>query len=439
MACSGRLIHPGAEVEAGGRLTASLRLRRWIDRKLARGAKSSSKRTRIAQRRAQGARDAFEVGIGIARLPFLIVALACFVRIVCMARQIGGRIEARGRGIVLVVFVFRVDRAACGVTVASTDSAGRLGVAQKLLQAPHFGLVEFHIACPGQAFWQTDRTETDPRQPAHGQLHSVEQAPDLTVAPFAQCDPVPMVRAVSTNVLEGVETRQAIVEADPLEQSGTCCLVNPSEDAHRIFTLPAVAWMHKAIGDVARGSEDQQPFGIEVEPANGHPARALEARQTMEDRGPLVGIFAGGDLARGLMVEQHPRGKGLDLARQHPTVDADLIARADALPDVGRQSVDRDSSCENQFLHVAPRAYAGIGKNLLQLQPGGLRICGGARAKRRNDAGGLRADRKRIALAVDAMLSTQRPRAPVAGVLIPHATGGRSRSGLDRRIVCTGR
>ncbi|MNS97322.1 hypothetical protein D3C72_1316480 [compost metagenome] len=55
-----------------------------------------------------------------------------------------------------------------------------------------------------------------------------------------------------------------------------------AQRAHRVFALHAVARVHEPVGDVARGREDQQAFGIEVETANRHPLAGLDARQAVE-------------------------------------------------------------------------------------------------------------------------------------------------------------
>ena len=74
------------------------------------------------------------------------------------------------------------------------------------------------------------------------------------------------------------------------------------------------------------------------------------------------------NFASGLVIHQHARRLLADTALDQLAVDAHLILRQDALADMGRFAIDRDASGDDQFFHIATRAQAGFGENLVQLR-----------------------------------------------------------------------
>src|SRR5690606_11660860 len=75
--------------------------------------------------------------------------------------------------------------------------------------------------------------------------------------------------------------------------------------AAQVFAFEPAPGMHQRVGQVAVGGQQQQPGGVDVEPAHGDPARTFQARQLFEHGGATVGIVAGGQHAFGLVVDQH--------------------------------------------------------------------------------------------------------------------------------------
>lgn len=66
----------------------------------------------------------------------------------------------------------------------------------------------------------------------------------------------------------------------------------------------------------------------------------------------MLGVFAGHDFARGLVVEQDAGDGTGRLSAQWAPINPNEIRRPNALPDVRGLAIDRYPAGENQLLHV---------------------------------------------------------------------------------------
>ncbi len=130
--------------------------------------------------------------------------------------------------------------------------------------------------------------------------------------------------------------------------------------------------MHETVCQLAAAGEDQQSFGVEIEPPDVDPAPAADARQLIEHAGPAFRIVTGDDLPFLLVVDHHSRGARGEFQVDRLAVHPHAILRADALPDMGRLAIDAHPSGDDPVLQLAPRAEAGLGQHFVQLLRLGL-------------------------------------------------------------------
>ena len=130
--------------------------------------------------------------------------------------------------------------------------------------------------------------------------------------------------------------------------------------------------MHQLVGQAARGREEQQAFGVDVEPADRLPLALLQARQAAEHGRPVLRIVVRDDLAGRLVVRDDPRRRRHDAQAHRLAVDLDAVAERDALAGVRRLAVDGDPAVLDRVLHVAARADARLRQHLVQLGRVGL-------------------------------------------------------------------
>jgi hypothetical protein len=254
----------------------------------------------------------------------------------------------------------------CKGTVGFTLAHLRTSLAQQTEQSLHLRRGKFDPATARQSPGQGHRTEPQPGKAADRQPNRFEHAANLAIAALGNNCPVPGICAVATQIIDLTEARRTIIEHDAIEQRQLRLIIDPAKNAHGVFSLPTVARMHQSVGDIARGGEDQQALGIEVEATNRYPARSLQTRQSLKHGGPMLGVISRADLARRLVVQQHPRRHRHGRTTNGPAVDADLIVGADSLTDVGWLTIDRDPPRNDQLFHFTTRTETRIGQQLVQ-------------------------------------------------------------------------
>jgi hypothetical protein len=67
------------------------------------------------------------------------------------------------------------------------------------------------------------------------------------------------------------------------------------------------------------------------------------------------------------VINQHARQAQEEFELHQLAIEADLVFRPDALPDVRRLAIDADAPGDDPFFDFAPRTVARIGERLVQL------------------------------------------------------------------------
>jgi hypothetical protein len=233
-------------------------------------------------------------------------------------------------------------------------------------QVPNFRIAHLDGLPALDARRQFHRAVTGAQQPTHHYVERFEQAPHFTVASFGQREFVPMILPFAATVFERRHLREAILQFNALAQLQLLLGRERSHDTHRILALDFVARMHHAVGEFARGGEQQQTFAVKVEPADGNPAAAAQARQVIKYSWAALRIVTTDDLAGGLVVNEHPGQTISEIQTHQLTVDAHLIFRSDRLTDMGRHAVHADAPGDDHLFHVAQRPNAAAREHFVQ-------------------------------------------------------------------------
>src|SRR5690606_1961831 len=161
-------------------------------------------------------------------------------------------------------------------------------------------------------------------------------------------------------------------------------------DAADVLALDTAGGVHQGIGQLAVGGQQQQAGGVEVQAADRDPARALQPRQRFEHGRPALGILAGGDLALGLVVQQHRRWLAQGGGDEGLAVELDAVAAAYRLADLGDFAIDPDQALGDALLEGAAGTEPGLGQHLVQafLGAGGGVAVGVLRLERQDFACG---------------------------------------------------
>src|SRR5690606_28983960 len=204
------------------------------------------------------------------------------------------------------------------------------------------------------------------------------QAAHFAVAAFLEQYAEPVVRIGTADAFDLVELRRAVVQRHAAAQTvgdlvRHAVLAFGRTHAAHVFARDFVRGMHHRVGQLAVGGEQQQAGGVDVQAADGDPARALERGQRLEDGRAAFGILARGDFAFGLVVHQHPGRLAQRAGDEGLAVDLDAVAALDARPQLRDFAVDLDHAIGDALLERAARTQPGLGQDLVQalLQAGG--------------------------------------------------------------------
>ena len=204
-----------------------------------------------------------------------------------------------------------------------------------------------------QPAWQHHAAVANADEPADGMTHGLEQTPHLAVASFSDDAAVPVVDAFPATVFDALEGAALAIDVHTVQQPGLGIGVEHAQRAHRVLALDAESRVHELVGQLARSCEQQQAFGVDVEPAHALPLALLQARQTAEDSGALLRIVMRDDLASGLVISQHTRRRRRDAVANRFAVQLDAVAEADALADMRRLAVHRETAFRDHVLEIA--------------------------------------------------------------------------------------
>ena len=197
--------------------------------------------------------------------------------------------------------------------------------------------------------------------------HGLEQAPHLAVATFGDDHPVPVVDTLATTVFEALECGALAVDLDTLEQPRLGRRVEHAQRTHGVLALDAETRVHQLVGKFTGIGEQQQPFGVDVQPAHRLPLALGQPRQAAEHRGPLLRVVVRDDFAHGLVISQYPRRRRRDAKAHRLAVDGHPVAERNALPGMRRLAVHGDALLDDHLLQVAARTHTRLRQHLVQL------------------------------------------------------------------------
>ena len=168
---------------------------------------------------------------------------------------------------------------------------------------------------------ELERTERHPDQTIHLQPERAQHVSDLAVLALAHRERDPDVRA-----LHAVERRfdRAVVDAvdrDAVLEFIELVLRHLAEGAHAVAPQPAGRRQLQRTGEPAVVGEQQQSFGVQVEPADADQPRQAFG-QRAEDGRAAVRVSRGGDQPTRLVEQEDARSLAL---RQGLAVDADAV------------------------------------------------------------------------------------------------------------------
>ena len=236
------------------------------------------------------------------------------------------RLAASGRPVAAVTLISRLP------LFLLRAAALPVGIAAAFAQARHHAQQldvvrrQIHRRAALQAARQHHRAVADADQPTHGQADGVEQPPHLAIAALRDLDAVPMVRAFAAAVFTAQKGRSLAFDRHPRQQARALLVGQRAEHAHRVLALDAETRVHQAVGELTRGREQQQAFGVDVESADRLPFAVQQTWQAAEHRRPAFRVINGHHFADRLVVSQHARGQRRDAHAHRLTVDRHLVA-----------------------------------------------------------------------------------------------------------------
>ena len=238
------------------------------------------------------------------------------------------------------------------------------GIGQLLAQlvAQHLGLDRFHPADGNVA--ELERAIADADQPVDLKAQRAQHVLDLAVLAFAQRQHQPHIGALLA--LQRCFNRAITdaVDLDPVLEPVEGSLGHGAMGAHPIAAQPAGRRQFQNPLQTAIIGEQQQPFGVDVEPPDRHYAGQAMGFEMFKDRFAAFGVLFGDHEASRLMIK--PDAGALPRS-QRRTIHGDLVTVGDV---EGRRqhllAVDHDAPFGDPHFGIAPRAEAGTGNNLGQ-------------------------------------------------------------------------
>jgi hypothetical protein len=155
-------------------------------------------------------------------------------------------------------------------------------------------------------------------------------------------------------------------ERDPFREPLELVLVGHAPDAHLVLALDTVAGVGQPGSQIAVARQDEEPFGIVVQPSDRVYVFAdATAGEQIHDGRAVLRIGAARDVSTRLVQEQiaTPR-RALDAAPVHANVVSGGIRLRAELAD--GHTVDRDPPLLDERLGRAARCHAGRREDLLQ-------------------------------------------------------------------------
>jgi hypothetical protein len=200
-----------------------------------------------------------------------------------------------------------------------------------------------------------ERTEGDANQAVDRKAQVLEDFLDLAVFSFPQAQGEPGVRALLAVKL-GLDAHVVdAVDGNSVGELVERRLVDVPMRAHAIASQPASRRQLQHARESAVVGEQQQPLGVDIEPADCDHARQVR-REHRENRVPPLRVARGGDKAPRLMEQKEARALRLG---ERLAVDAHVVRFADveggALENL---AIDADTPLGDPYLGFTARADA---------------------------------------------------------------------------------
>src|SRR4051812_34090346 len=229
--------------------------------------------------------------------------------------------------------------------------------AELLAQHPRLDLLDLAF----DEFAELERAVGDADQPVHLEAEMRHDVADLAVLAFADREHQPDIGALVA-LQRGID--RAVFDAidlDALLQFAEWRLRTPAMGANAIAPQPAGIGQLERAREPAIVGQQQQPLGIEIEPADrDQPRQALG--KIVEHRRPPLGIGMRGHQAARLVIHEQPRALA---RRQHLAVDGDGVVGSDVeRRRIDHPAVDGDAALRDPFLGITPRGEASAGNHL---------------------------------------------------------------------------
>jgi len=165
-------------------------------------------------------------------------------------------------------------------------------------------LIQFAAVAAFQQARQRNVAVTHAFQAADLKALRFPQTANFAITAFGQHDLEPGVRVARADAFDLVEFGRAVFQCHTTCQSVHDVVWHFALNADDVFTLNCMRGMHQSIRQFAIGRQQQQTGGIDVQTADGNPARAFQARQRFKYGRATFRIFVCGDLAFRLVVDQ---------------------------------------------------------------------------------------------------------------------------------------
>ena len=208
------------------------------------------------------------------------------------------------------------------------------------------------VSSRAQAAGQRHRPETYPNQPAHGTSHRLEKPPHLAIAALAEDDVEPSVHALSSRRSQRFESRFTIAQGDPSGQRFECLGARGAPYPYCVLAFDSGAWVHESVGQLTVVGEQEQPGGVEVQPADRDPSGSAELREPVEHRRSRERVAARRYLAGRLVVADESASRGrppYDIA-----IDTQHVTGRHSISEGGGTPVDGDPAGDDPALGFAP-------------------------------------------------------------------------------------
>ena len=216
-------------------------------------------------------------------------------------------------------------------------------------QGFHFGLFQFHALAAFEQTRQGDVAVAYALQAADLIALRFPQAADFAVAAFGDDHLEPGVRITGADAFDFFEFGRTVIQRNAAGEAVDHVVGHFAVDAADVFAFDVAGRMHQGVGQFAVGGQQQKTGGVDVETADRDPARAFQAGQGIENGRAAFGIFAGGDFAFGLVVDQHRARFAQGRSDEHLAVDFDAVAAGHRLAGLGGFAVDLDRALRDAF------------------------------------------------------------------------------------------